>query len=287
MASKAESNSVDPKVFVGIATGPAKEYALHQMIASLRHLNYDNLHIHWSTTHFGNKLSTVYRKRLVQVMGTVDWSNGWHVHTTYIRGNDYVDNTRRNPRKPEVTSYYDPVIRNLRKLRGEFLDGDCDYFLELGGDNPPLRDTVQRLMDLDVDVAFLVCYGRPRDDADKMRGLPLVFVYSWTLDELERFQLDPYLQGKFRLAWANTPMMLPLAVVPNWKRKHFLTEFAAGTGCVLIKRRVLERVGWHLPPSRYFSEDLYFCHQCRLHGFSMKLDLRHHCPHFHEDGLAY
>lgn len=281
----------EPKVFIGIATGPAKEYALHQMVASLRNLNWRNMEIHWSTTHFGNRLSTVYRSRLVKLMETANWPGKWVVHTTYIRGDDYVDNVRRNP-KTLKEAFYDPVIRNLRELRGAFLDGDCDYFLELGGDNPPLRDTIKHLMAMDVDVAFAVCYQRPRtkedsEEQDHMRGLPLVYVYSWRLEDLEKFGLDPYLMGKFRLAWMNTPMVIPLAATRNYKRKRSLTEFAAGTGCVLIKRHVLERVGWRLPPSRYFSEDLYFCHQCNLHGFTMKIDLKFFCPHLHEDGLAY
>lgn len=273
-----------PKVFIGIATGPAKEYALHQMVASLRMLDWQNLEIHWSTTHFNNAKSERYKQQLIDVMHTVDWQCDWSVHTTYI---EYVDNVKNIPRQPNKKAYYDPVVKNLRKLRGTFLDGDCDYFLELGGDNPPLRNTVKHLLGLNADVAFAVCYQRPREERSNPVGFPLVFVYTWTLEELERFQLDPYLMGKFKLAWANMPMLIPLKLVKNYKRKRYLTEFASGTGCVLIKRHVLERVGWRLPPSRYASEDLYFCHQCHLHGFKLKIDMKFFCPHYHEDGMVY
>ncbi len=286
MAKETEKQVDQPKVFIGIATGPAKEYAIHQMVASLRRLNYQNLEIHWSTTHFGNRQSTVFRNRLVKLMSTVDWKCDWHVHTTHVDASQ-PENVRYNPKDPDVASYYDPVIKNLRLLRGEFLDGGCDYFLELGGDNPCFANTIEHLMGLNVDVAFAVCYQRPREKRSMDAGYPLVYVYSWTPEELEKFRLEPLLMEKFRLAWANTPMIIPLVAVNNYKRKKSLTKFASGTGCVLIKRHVLERVGWRLPPSRYFSEDLYFCHQCRLHGFSMKIDLRFHCPHFHEDGKVY
>jgi hypothetical protein len=272
-----------PKVFIGIATGPSKWYAAHYMVAALRNLDWGNMEIHWAVTDFGDSASTVYLQRLKALMATVEWKGDVFIHTTKY-------DVRRAPvcvrQVAGETSSYDFVIKNLRLLRGEFLDGDCDLFLEVGGDNPPPRDTVKRLLKFNVDVAFGTCYQRPNRDGDH-ECYPLVWQYTWNLKDLEQYNLEPIVKEKLKLAYTCTPFVVPIYANKRWKQMRYLKPYAGGTGMVLIKRHVLEKVGWRLPPSLYFSEDLYFCHQCNAHGFSTVGDLRFHVPHLDESGRTF
>ena len=282
-------NLVKPKVFVGICTGPSKEYAMHYMVAALRNLDCGNMEIHWAVTDFGNNESTVYLQRLKQLMGTVKWSCPVHIHTTpydLTRAPTHLRNYGQNKVGEEQYGSYDFVLRNLRLLRGIFLDGDCNYFLEVGGDNPPPRDTVNRLMKLDADAAFGTCYQRPKRDEDKTT-YPLVWTYTWSLKDLDQYNLEPVVKEQLALAFTNTPFVVPIYTHNNWREIDYISPYAGGTGIVLIRRAVLERVGWRLPTSLYFSEDLYFCHQCNAHGYKTVGDLKFHCPHFDESGMMF
>lgn len=280
MTSPAKDN---PKVFVGICTGPSKDYAMHYMIAALRNLDWDNLEIHWAVTDFGDSASTLYLQRLKQLIATVNWRCPVAIHTTFY-------DTKKPPLLTRVVegevASYDLVLNNLRLLRGKFLDGDADYFLEVGGDNPPPRETVKRLMKYNVDAAFGTCYQRPSRDSTK-DSYPLVWTYTWKLTDLDKHDLHPSVKEKLKLAFTCTPFVVPICVMKDWKQQQTTTPYAGGTGMVLIKRHALERVGWHLPPSLYFSEDLYFCHQLNAHGYTTLGDLKFHVPHMDEDGLTY
>lgn len=258
---------------------------MHYMVAALRNLDYDNFEVHWAVTHFGNTESDLYIRRLRELMSTVKWKCNWHIHITHI-----------TPAKCKYTRLgvdangekmmfpLDLVLNNLRRLRGVFLDGDYDYFLEVGGDNPPPRRTIKRLMEYDVDAASALCFQRPRE---KEQVAPLAWVYSWTMKDLEQFNLPGEVLEEFRKMFANAPEVLPLQLFKDWKKEEVLQPYCGGTGIVLIKRHVLERVGWRLPPSLYFTEDLHFWHQCNLHGYSTLCDLQFHAPHMHSDGFMY
>lgn len=274
---------LNPKVFIGICTGPSKDYAMHYMVAALRNLDYPNTEIHWAVTDFGDGKSSIYIQHLKDLLATVKWQGSLHIHTTRY------DTTKPPVCTREVNgevASYDLVIKNLRLLRGKFLDGDCDYFLEVGGDNPPPRDTIKRLMKLDADVAFGTCYQRPSRDGEG-ESYPLVWMYTWQLKDLNKHNLEPIVKEKLKLAFTNTPFVVPLYACKSWRKMKYLTPYAGGTGMVLIKRKVLEKVGWRLPPSLYFSEDLYFCHQCNAHGFKTVGDLKFHVPHMDDSGLTF
>lgn len=273
-----------PKIFIGICTGPSKEYAAHYMIAALRNLDWDNYEIHWAITDFGDGKSSQYITDLKNLSSTVRWKGPVYFHTTQYDMKQVPVFMREND-DGSVASY-DYVLRNLRLLRGKFLDGDCDYFLEVGGDNPPPRETVKRLMRHNVDAAFGTCYQRPERDVDG-ESYPLVWSYTWSMKDLEKFNLEPVVLEKLKLAYSCTPFVVPVYALNDWKNISTLSPCASGTGMVLIKRPVLEKVGWHLPPNFYFSEDLYFCHQLNGHGFSSLADLKFHVPHFDSNGRIY
>ncbi len=273
------------KVFIGICTGPSKDYAMHYMMAALRNLDWANKEIHWAVTSFDNAESDAYLQRLKQLSGTVKWDCPVYFHITHVNPQKFKYCRVVDSAEGELPTIFpfDLVLTNLRRLRGVFLDGDCDYFLEVGGDNPPHRDTIQQLMSHGKDVVAGLCYQRPRE---KERITPLVWLYAWQMKDLP-MGLAPEVTDQFKTAFTDTPFLIPLGCFDGWQKEKTITPYAGGTGMVLIKRHVLERVGWHMPPSLYFTEDLYFFHQCNIHGYSTLGDLTHHVMHFHDNGMMY
>jgi len=268
-----------PRVFIGVPTGVGKDYAMPFMIAALQALEWGNAEIHWAVTTKGDSVGDNYLNKLQTVMDAFTWRCPWYIHTTLLT-------------KEEAETPYQPIIRNRRLLRGLFLDGDCDYFFMVGGDNPPWRRAIKRLMKWDADVAFGVSYQRPKRDRYHPGAVyPMVWHYAWNMDEVPD-DIEPELWDELWLTALNVTLFLPIYIDPNWKRKKRVWRVAGGDGNCLIKRRVLENVGWTLPGKwgssyGYHSEDLHFFNKANLLGFTTVCDLKYHVPHLHTDGSIY
>jgi hypothetical protein len=275
---KAKSKQ-QPKVFVGIPTGPPKLYATYFMVAALANLDYDNMEIHWACT-AGYSNTEVWRDfyhRLKQLMTAVAWREGvsWHIHYKRLT-------------KKQLATHYQPVLQNKTLLRDLFLDGDCEYFLLLGGDNPPPRNAIKRLLRTKADVAMGVCYQRP--GVDKKSGVyPLVWRYlwlPWELDQLEN--IDPVNLEEMRLAWLQAPNIINISFDPNWKKKKNQWVVTGGDGCALIRRNVLEMIDWGITPEiAYHSEDIHFMTLALWHRFTTCVATDLHVAHMHVDGVTY
>lgn len=279
LAEPKQEQQQQPRVFIGIPTGPPKLYSTYIMIAALANLDYTNYEVHWAVTGgYDNKLFGDFKRRLKKLNQAVKWPDGvtWHIHYVPLR-------------KKERMTRYLPILRNKTVLRDTFLDGDCPYFLLLGGDNPPPRNTMHRLFKADADVSIGLCYQRPNVD-QKCGSYPLVWRYAWMPSELEQFkdELNPLVMDELRLAWLHCPVMIPVMFDPNWKRKRTIRNITGGDGCALIKRRVLEMVDWGVTPDNaYHSEDIHFMTLALWHGFTTACAIDLHVPHFDSDGKAY
>ena len=268
----------EPKVFIGIPTGPAKLYSTYYMIGALANLDYSNYEVHWAVTGgYRNLVFGDFKRRLTKFMEAVKWREKikWFIH--------YVPLTKK-----EFIIKYTPILRNKTVLRDEFLDGDAEYFLLCGGDNPPPRNAVKRLLKVGADVSIGVCYQRP--EVDQKRGVyPLLWRFAWMPTELDKFtDLHPLVLEELRLAWLHCASMIPLMFDPNWRRRKTVWGITGGDGCALIKREVLEMVDWGITPDNaYHSEDIHFMALALWHGFSTAVAPDLHIPHFDPDGVAY
>jgi len=263
----------DPRVFVAIPTGPPKKYALAYMFAALQNLDWPNREVHFAVTRYkgGYKSEEGFPDAIKRMYDAVPLGCQTAIHWTWLLEEEMVP--------------YGPVLRNLALLRGLFLDGDFDYFLLLGGDNPPPRETVNRLMALDADVACGLVYQRPYRGIGNM-AYPLVYTYSWTLDELSP-ELPRHLREELEKTWRASMFYLPIYLDPDWSGKKVITEFTGGSGCTLIRREVLENVGFYLPETCYHSEDVNFFTWAKYLGYTTKCDLSFHIPHHDESGEAW
>lgn len=273
-SKNSETSQLDenqPRVWIGIPTGPPKSYSLLSMLAALERLQYPNFEVHIAVTTYADGTGDWFleRTKILSTQTPLDIT----VHETQLS-------------LEEHRALFVAVLRNFRKLRHEFLDGDCPYFLSLGGDNPPPHDTIQRLLALKADVASGICYQRPGRGQATTGVYPLLWTYTWTLDELPE-DLEEDVRSQFEKAWLNSTFVIPVNADGLWRQKKRLTNFCGGTGCVLIKRKVLERVGFELPYTCYHSEDMHFFNKANMRGFTSRCDLTFHVPHMDPNGEWY
>ena len=268
---------LDQKVFVGIATGAPKLYSTYYMIAALANLDYNNLEVHWAVTGCEEKGYDEFRQRLQQLIGAVAWSQGV-THTIH-----YVQLT-----KEERNRSYGPILKNKGVLRDIFLDGDAEYFLLLGGDNPPPRNAIRRLIAVDRGVVMGTCYQRPGQDP-ACGVYPLVWRNLWFTRELEKHpELDDENRDQIMQSWLSAPVLVNVCYDPKWKSRGIIYNVVGGDGCALIQRKVLERIDWStVPLETYNSEDMYFMAQSIYYGFGTAVLTDLHIPHHHQSGLVF
>jgi hypothetical protein len=243
------------------------------MLAALENLDYTNLELHFAVTQYqdGFKSNGDFLDTLYGLLHALRLPYDVNVHLCPLMEQDMVP--------------YQPVLRNLALLRGQFLDGDCDYFLLLGGDNPPPRVTIHHLLRLDADVACGLVYQRPYRGLGNM-AYPLVYTYSWTLDEIPD-TVPPHVMEELRKAWRASMFYLPLYLDTEWSTLGVIDRFTAGSGCTLIRREVLENVGFYLPNSSYHSEDINFFTWAYYLGYTTRCDVGFHVPHHDDSGEAW
>jgi len=269
---------LSPKVFIGIPTGPSKLYSTYYMVAALANLDWPNMVIHWAVTGgHDNPVFHNFRARLTKLMEAVQWPEGvtWTIH--YVP----LDKEKR-------FRNFGPILANKTVLRDAFLDSDADYFLLLGGDNPPPRMALKRLMKVGADVSIATCYQRP--NVDNICGIyPLVWRYLWLPSELEQYpDIEPENREELRLAWLHCPAIINVSFDPQWNRKKEIWMITGGDGCALIKRKVLEMVDWGVTPDQaYHSEDVHFMSSAVWYGFTTACATDLHCPHMDVNGMVY
>ena len=182
---------------------------------------------------------------------------------------------------------YYAVIMNLHRVRKIFLDApEFQYLWLLGGDNPPPRSALKRLLALKADVASGIINQRPNRDRFENKGgqvYPVFWEYVWTMRDLEkRKDLEPQLKEELRRAWIQIAFML----LAKGKLKTVYRGVNFGSGCSLIKRKVLEYAGYYLGAG-YHSEDIHFLQYVNAMGFKTALDTGIHIPHFDPNGDIY
>lgn len=147
-----------------------------------------------------------------------------------------------------------PITNNRNKIVRDFIYGDWDYLLMIDSDVVSHRSPLD-LIELDKDVVGYPC---PQWNEGN--------IYWLAMDQDD----DGY-----------------KSIQPE--RRHGLQRVdAIGTGCILIKRQVLEHV--HAPFSDRLGEDgtldlgedFYFCQKAIEAGFEVWCDWRAPCSHFKE-----
>jgi hypothetical protein len=167
-----------------------------------------------------------------------------------------------------------PYENNLHHIVNDFMDGDCEFWLNIDSDNPPISNPLD-LVKFNLDII----------------GLPTP-VWHFTGEK----------KGE-RPIYENVYRYVPSAdAYAEWNVKEGLQEVdAVGTGCVLYSRRVFEHPQMRKAPfQRIFNEDgtvergndIAFCERAKREGFRIFAHYDYRCNHFndlelHEVGGAF
>jgi len=271
-----------PKIFIAIPTGAGKEYAALLMLASLRNLDYppEQLVV-WFAVTMRYAVDEAYYTRLRNLVCNANLP--FEVNLRRVRPAE---------EEKERWGQYYAVICNLHELRKIFLDGDCTHFWLLGGDNPPPRNMLRGLLDMDADVASPMIYQRPErgremdvdDSYPRDKPYPMFWIYHWRLEDMEkRRDLEPKLKEALRAMWLNIPMIKLIVT----EKKLVAHGVSFGSGCSLSKRRVQEYAGYYLGEAGYCSEDLTYLQHVNAYGFDTAMNTALRCSHFDPDGRIF
>lgn len=150
-----------------------------------------------------------------------------------------------------------PTDSNRNHIVYDFLQTDCDYLAMFDSDNFPLKNP----FDL---IAF---------DKDVIGG-----VYPGMGKNGIRFHVYKAVEGY--------PEKIGFDQMPIEARVGLAKVDAIGTGCIFIKRKVLEKIK---SPFSYIynaygvlmaSDDIAFCHRCNLAGLEIYAHWDYPCSHF-------
>jgi len=150
-----------------------------------------------------------------------------------------------------------PISNNRNTIVKDFLKSDCEYLFMLDDDVCPLLNPLE-LIEHDKDVIGAIYPGR--DD----NGIHY-HIYKF---------------GK------NYPKKITFEQYENDEIKGLTKIDAIGTGCVIIRRNVLEKI--KKPFEDWFDEDgclitnddLYFSHKCRENKFEIWTHGDYMCSHY-------
>jgi len=186
-----------------------------------------------------------------------------------------IDHGKRLPREN--------IDKALGIIREYALKLEVDYLWLVGADNPPPRTALKRLLALKTDIASALVYQRPRKGVSwgekGLKTFPLIYEYAFPYPEDPKL-VDMWKLGLLKLKWEQEKL-------PEEMKGKIIEADAVGTGCCLIRCEVVKEVP--IKTGVINSEDTEFCHQARMRGYKIKVDLGLHCPHLipPEDGGGY
>jgi len=157
-----------------------------------------------------------------------------------------------------------PISSNRNRIVQRFLATDCDYLLMIDDDVVPLHNPCQ-LVFADKDVI-----GMPAKVRAKIHSL------NWVA-----YMKNPYGDGYAPVDFSRVDTDIDLLEVD-----------AIGTGCILIKRKVLEAIKapFHIKFDDnglcMMGTDFAFCERAKEAGFEIFTTPKLICEHFKEVGLA-
>lgn len=159
--------------------------------------------------------------------------------------------------------YHEDVKKRIAEsrniLREKFLEGNYEYFLSLEQDVIPSKDILNRLLrhnkDLITGVYFKYYPVKINQNKKAKTMLPLIFKFSNEKDKME------------------------ICKPEEVEGEKFFKIRACGLGCILISRKVLEKVKFRNDPKLDTFDDFLFCSDVIENGFDIYADTSVKCKH--------
>ena len=112
---------------------------------------------------------------------------------------------------------------------------------------------------------------------------PVFWRYAFMPHDVDALDVEPEVKEALHQAWREVAF---LELVKGTQDTVYHDDINFGSGCSLVRRRVLEWCGYYLGAG-YHSEDLHFGQYATAYGFTKALDTAIHCPHFDPNGRIY
>jgi hypothetical protein len=270
-----------------VPLGWTKEYAILYMLASLANVDYptDKFKIVLAISDRDDPESKEFLDRVRNLVTYANIPFETEVIFTHPSGQEEHD-----------WDTYRWIIHNLKELRSICLNSDCDYMWILGGDNPPLRGALKRLLALNSDIASALNNQRPSKSWYNRKSFPLVYRHKWILKDLDKRclhngdvkpqYLNEVQKQELTKAWLNLGFLTAISDERNWRSHKILRNVIFGDGCCLINRKALEKIDYEVLHS-YMSYDMMYAQRALAMGLSTAVDMKLVCPHLHYEGEAY
>jgi len=239
-----------PKILVVTPIYEAKDYSLDKFLKNAEKIDYPNYdHVlidNSANTNYWRSIKGKCAKRGIKV---------YHV--------------RRGKTSREA------LTRAQNKGRDLFLEGDYDYFLSLESDIFPPKNALKKLVmwgERVVSAAYLIGHG------DKK--LPCATVFH--------FKEDLGVMGTRLIGVKDHPDKPGKKYIDNDELNEFCEPglrhvAAAGMGCCLIARSVLEKIRFMYEPGLQGHSDIYFFNDCVRNKIPAFVDTHIWCYHDNSD----
>ena len=243
-----------PKVLVGCPTSFHKEYCLNEYLEGLKNLTYPNFDI-----------------LLVDNSDNDDYFEKLKEKVPVIKIN----------LQNEILRVKLANSRNI--LRKKVIEEKYDYFLSLEQDIVPPKDIIERLIGNNKDIISGVYYNY--FDSYPPGIKPLL----WRTSTQEEFNEilnsnDPiYSQVKHLIKKNNITDIGKIRArfkCEELEEPRLLEIFMAGLGCVLISRKVLEKIEFKGLKERQAFDDVLFFEDARNSNFKLYADTSIKCKHY-------
>jgi GT2 family glycosyltransferase len=142
------------------------------------------------------------------------------------------------------------VINSRNKLREYFLKNDYDYLLSLEQDVVPPKNVIERLMKHKKEICSGLYFKEKGGEL-----IPIMYVHH--KDDFAK--------------------LLRFEEIPENKLVEVITS---GLGCVLISRKVMEKVKFRYEKDSKPWDDVWFCEDAREKDFKVYVDTSVRCKHF-------
>ncbi len=160
-----------------------------------------------------------------------------------------------------LNSIRDMVTRDHNAIREKFLEGGFDYLLILDSDVIPPADVIDKLMAHDKDVVSALFFGEHNINGE-VKAMPFAWVFS-----------------KEHGDWNNTGYLTDEEI---WSDSLLKVAFT-GMGCVLMKRKVMEKVTFRYSKEMDAWDDRWLGVDVWANEFEFYVDTGVKCKHLYKD----
>ncbi len=167
------------------------------------------------------------------------------------------------------------IVKSRNVLRETVLTKEYDYFLSLEQDVIPPKDVIEVLLEQNKDIVSGVYYTFTTIQG-QTHILPVI--YRWpTAEEKKAMQehqedlktINPELYQSLKTSNFDFSQVRTQYKAEDLEAPQLLKVKQTGLGCMLIARKVLEKVTFRYEEKEDAFDDYFFCEDARTHGFDV------------------